>query len=170
MKKLISGLSILVCASTFASAETNSLNSKEFLDCFIKAANESIVEIKESDDKNSKVRICDELSQDLINKYTSKFTFIDGGKLYYYSAESMGQEKLIDLYDYMKDEMNCYAPKVSNGGLIPDIINSRTYYRNMELTQMALEKIGGVELWDKFFSPSGYKRLNELDLSYCQGE
>lgn len=164
MKKVFCTALLISSISSFAS-----LNSKEFVNCFVKAVNETVAELKESGSKNEKLRICDELSQNTIDRYIEKFSVIEDGQIKYYSGSSMGQEKLIDLYDYMKDDMDCYGNKVKQtGSLFGAFANSASYHRNLNLTEAALNKMANIEMWDKAFSPSGYKTLAELDLSYCK--
>jgi hypothetical protein len=158
-------ISILVVIATFSA--NASLDSKAFVDCFVKAANETILEIREIDKKSDKKRMCNQLGQENVDKYISKFSEIQNGELVYYSKESMGKEILIDLYNYMKDDMNCYAEKGSSASLVGALINGPTYTRNTNLVEAALNKMSGLEMWDKFFSPSGYNKLEDIDFSYC---
>lgn len=147
------------------------INSKKFVDCFVKATNEVIADLKVNGTKSQKKRICDELSQKTVDRLIEKFSVVEGGRLKYYSAKSMGQERMIDLYDYIKDDMNCYgnALEGQNGSLVGAIANSFSYNRNLKLADKALDKMTGIDLWGSFFGESRiYDTLDELDLSYCE--
>lgn len=164
----------IITASVFAVISTSSfaqLNSMEFRDCFVKAVNESIVDLKANGKKSQKKRICDELSQKTIDRITEKLTIVEDGQLKYYSAESMGKERMVDVYDYLKNDMDCYGNAIEgqDGALVGAIINSRSYNRNLKLVDRALDRMAGQDLWGKFFGTSDiYKTLDELDLSYCK--
>lgn len=167
MKKSL--ILLLICQSLPSFA---SMNSRQFLNCFVKASNEVIAENRAGDNEGRKVRICRELSQKNIDAFLKKLSVIEDGQIKYYSAKAMNELRLIDLYDYLKNEMNCYGNKVKdqNGSLVGAFVNSASYHRNLDLTEEALNRMAGVEMWDKAFSPSGYKYLNEFDFSYCEQE
>lgn len=166
MKKLLITLSLMgVCSSAMAQ-----LNSKEFVSCFVKAANEVIQEYKDHGTKSQRKRICNELSQQYIDRMTAKFSEIHNGRIVYYSAESMAQEHMIDIYNYISDDMDCYGNAIEgqNGSLVGALINSGAYRRNLHLTDATLDKMTGINLWGHFFGKSHmYDSLGELDFSYC---
>ncbi|WP_127716345.1 hypothetical protein [Halobacteriovorax sp. HLS] len=163
-----STISILFMLLTFSS--NASVNSKEFVECFVKASNEIIQEIQKSDIKSEKKRMCDHLSQETIDNYLSMFSEIQNGRLVYYSKESMGAEKIGKLYDYMKDEMDCYKAKGNTASLFGAIANSPTYHRNLDLVESAINRMIGFEMWDSFFNPNAYIQLKDIDFSYCSKE
>lgn len=161
LKKAIIMLS-LISGTTYAQ-----IDSKQFVDCFEKAVNDVIIEIKENGGDTT--RICDELSPETKDIYIGKFSEIENEQIRYYSASDMGQQRIIDLYDYMKDEMDCYGSKVKRSGdLFSALMNSKSYHRNLNLVESALNKMISAKMWDKAFSPTGYKTINVLNLSYCK--
>ena len=164
--KAILSLSLLFL--TFSASA--SINSKDFVECFVKASNEVISETRLEDEKSDKKRMCNKLSQKTIDSYISKFTEVHNGELVHYSKESMGSEKIGELYDYKKDEMDCYATKGSTGSLFGAIGNSPTYHRNLDLVQSALDRMIGFEMWGSFFSSKAYVQLKDIDFSYCRAE
>lgn len=153
---------------TLTSSAFAQINSIQFVDCFEKAVNETINEIKA--DGGDTTRICDSLSAQQKDIYIAKFTEVKDGALVSYSAANMAQERVIDLYEYMKDDMKCYSDKMKGGGesLVSALVNSKSYKRNTNLTEMAINKMINAEMWDSFFSPSGYDELGTFDMSYCQ--
>lgn len=161
-------LSLALLVSAFS---TNaSINSKDFVECFVKASNEIITETRLKDDKSDKKRMCNQLSQKTIDKFISKFSEIQNGDLMYYSAESMAKEKIGELYDYMKDDMDCYATKGSPASLFGAIGNSPTYHRNLNIVESAVDRMIGFEMWGSFFKSKAYVQLKDIDFSYCQKE
>lgn len=167
MKKLmISATLMIVSASSFAQ-----INSKQFVDCFVKATNEVIVELQNGDSKSKKKRLCEELSQETVDRLIEKFTVVEGGVLKYYSANSMGQERMVDLYNYIKNDMDCYGLPLEGqkGSLVGAIANSFAYNKNLDLADAALDRMTGIDLWGSFFGEARiYDTLDELDLSYCK--
>ncbi|MFG1484049.1 hypothetical protein ABMA79_01775 [Halobacteriovorax sp. HFRX-2_2] len=166
MKNLVISTALVLLSSSSMAQ----INSKQFVDCFVKATNEVIADLHVNGSKSKKKRLCKELSQEMVDRLIEKFTVIEGGELKYYSADSMGKERMIDIYDYIKDDMSCYGDAVEGqgGSLFGALANSFAYNKNLKLTDMALDKMAGQDLWDKAFSPSIYKNLNDLDLSYCK--
>lgn len=163
---LKTALFLMVTLSGSAFAQ---INSHEFVDCFEKAVNDVIVEIKE--EGGDTTRICDRLSDETKSAIAYKYTmYVDDGVAVPYPANIIGKYRMIDFYDYLKDEMDCYGLKVEdqNGSLAGALLNSRSYHRNLNLTERALDKMISAEMWDKFLSPSAYDTLNEFDLSYCK--
>lgn len=156
---------------TLCSTAMAQINSKQFVECFVRAANEVIQEYRELGSKFQQKRICSELSQEYIGRLTEKFSEIDSGRIIYFSAESMAHERMIDIYEYIKEDMNCYVNAIEgqNDTLLGDIINSPTYHRNLNLTNAALDKMTGVNLRGHFFGKSQmYDTLDKLDFSYCK--
>lgn len=165
-KLMISATLMLVSTSALAQ-----INSKEFVNCFVKATNEVIVELQNGDSKSKKKRLCEELSQETTDRLIEKFSVIEGGQLKYYSAKSMGQERMIDIYDYIKNDMDCYGLPLEGqkGSLVGAIANSFAYNKNLDLADAALDRMTGIDLWGSFFGEARiYDTLDELDLSYCK--
>lgn len=153
---------ILIFIASITMQNVFALNSHDFFKCFIKAADEIIYETRVTN-QGDKTRICHNLSQETIDSYFEKLTKIHNGRIYYYSESELNELELIQLYNYMKNDMDCYANKVTPGALINDIINSRTYYRNLSLVEKTLSRMIGEE-----YDANEYTRLEQLDFSYCK--
>lgn len=166
MKKLvISTTLMLVSASSFAQ-----LNSKEFVNCFVKAANEIIADYHANGSKSEKKRLCKQISQNTIDNILKDYTIIEEGQLRYFAASVIGSENMKLQYDYIKNKMDCYgnAVKGQGGSLFGAVANSFAYNKNLGLTRDALDKMAGQDLEEGFFADAFYGEINDLDLSYCK--
>lgn len=144
-------LQLFLVASLLSTNVFAQIDGTQFLDCFKKATQEVIVELKAEGKGKG---ICSNLSQDNVESLMSILTDVD--------AEEMSKTRAIDLYDVLKNKVECYKPVTKDTGIIPDFINVKSYHQNMNLTQRALSKMIGTKVFKE-----GYHELADLDLSYC---
>src|SRR5690606_16681617 len=128
MKLFFIGLLLITSLSARAS-----LNSLEFLECFERASDEVITEIIHSENISTK-RLCEKLSEKDLEMLHFKLSFMKNREIRYYSAEEVSELTIQQMYDYLKDHVNCYAPVTKGEGLIDAVINSPSYHRNLKLT------------------------------------
>lgn len=152
-KALILGSLLLGCSSVYA----NDLTPKEFVDCYQKAVNESIQEIK-ADDPDAEM--CDQMSaneQKLLNSlYVDEF--IRDGEYIRFSSYDIMSASIQSHYDFIsRNKLNynvsCYESQFH--------LLKRT---DLDLIEEALEKMFNVKLgW------TGWSQdIKDLDTSYCK--
>ena len=154
MKKLV-----ILIAMSMSFAAHASLDSLEFIDCFERAANEVISDIRASNSHSTK-RICENLPEKDLEIIHFKLSYMKDRKIQYYSAEDVGALRVQEMYDYLKNHVNCYSAVTKGGGLIDAMINSPTYHRNLKLTKLIMQKITN--------GAKSSERISEVDLSYCK--
>lgn len=136
------------------------INGEQFLNCFKKASDEVIIELK-SEGKTSGV--CSHLSQENLDKLVSVFADTDSqNNITWVSSDVMAKVHMIDIYDILKNEVECFKPVTKDTGLIPDLINVKSYHQNMNFTQRTLSK-----MIDAHIFKVGHDELSKFDFSYC---
>lgn len=153
-------LQIALVATLLTSNVFAKIDGEQFLKCFDKASQEVIQELKAEGKGKG---ICSRLSEDNINDLVSVFADVDvQNNVTWVSADEMSKVRARDIYDILKNEVECYKPITKDTGIIPDFINIKSYHQNMNLTQRAISKMIGTKVFKE-----GYHELADLDLSYC---
>jgi hypothetical protein len=166
MKNLIIALTVSTFITPFAQA---SIRSKDFIQCFEKALNERIQEIKdEAEVKGKKINICDRMSEKDKIRLIELYTKVGAdSELRYYSASSMGAETVRFHFERLMWEVNCYE-KPNNiftawgRGFSNAIgINKHT---DIQLVEDTFSKMLGQDMWEE----NGADRFSDHDFAYCQ--
>lgn len=160
MRATLAIMMTLVATNAFAKVD-----GVQFIDCFKKATSEVISEMKAEGKTKG---ICETLPEKSLAEIIGVFSEINPvtGDLDYISAEDLGEVTARNVYEAIKNKVECFKGSVKGGGLVPGILNTGSYHRNLSLTERALTKMIGVKL----FSNKGHKELSKLDLSYCSQE
>ncbi len=155
MRLQIALVATLLTTNVFAK-----IDGEQFLKCFDKASQEVIQELKVEGKAKG---ICSHLSEENLNSLITVFADIDAqNNITWVSADEMGKVRARDIYDILKNKVECYKPVTKDTGIIPDLINIKSYHQNMNLTQRAISKMIGTKVFKE-----GYHELADLNLSYC---
>ena len=151
MKKLLFLTASVLLTSQMAMAK--SIDGRTFVQCFEKAFNERIAEVKE---KSSKIAMCDIMTDEMRAKLLKAYTYLDGGtsSLLYYNKTANGAESVRSHYDVIKYEFECYESSWN----MPWLDNT-----NLSLVEETFTKMLGQEMWTN----NGSVIFSDLDFNYC---
>lgn len=153
-KKVLTFALLILATNSISAGE---LSPTEFINCYKKAINERIEEIK---DKKPGAEMCDQLSSTEERLLDSLYldAFIIDGKYTRFSSAAISNASLQSHYDLIKREkqkydISCYDSRFH--------LLKRT---DLDLIEEGLEKMFNVKLGFKGWQ----NKVKDLDLSYCK--
>lgn len=168
MKSILQTTLALGVISLSFQASASSISSDKFIDCYIKAVNETIQEFKEIF-PNKKVceGMTDEEEIKVINLYSE--TTVRSGRAYY-TAEDMGTVSVRSHYDRLKYEVDCLdgpsniisAWFIGAGNAVKDLSGRKTF-TNLQIVEDALGKMIGRKMWTE----NGSDKFSDHTFDYC---
>ncbi len=154
IRKVLTFASIILATTSISAGE---ITPREFIDCYKKAVNERIEEIKEA---KPEAELCDQMTATEERLLDALYldAFIINGRYTNFTSASMGNASIQSHYDLIKNEkqkydISCYESRFH--------LLKRT---DLDLIEEALEKMFNMKLGFKGWS----KKVKDLDLSYCK--
>ena len=165
MKKLFIFPLLLLSQISFAS----SIDGKDFVDCFEKAINERIEDIKA---ENPKIKnICSSFSDEARRKLDDLYTYKGADRnLHFYDRQAMGYESISFHFERIQFNVNCYKELKflpillfkRLGQAVKDAAGGKPH-NDMQLVEDAISKMIGRPMWTE----NGIDQFGEHDFSYC---
>lgn len=156
MKSILSLLLITFSMNSFA------ITGEEFVNCFEKAINERIQEVR---NQYPDQEMCDQVSSLDIDRIYELYSFIEGGKLYFYNDREMGAMNVRFHYERIMYEVNCYPRNnllVAWFKAFGEAVGVNKH-SDFILIEDALTKMLGRKMWTK----NGSDKFSEHSFEYC---
>lgn len=163
-------MKLFLFTSLLFSANAFSLDGIQLSDCFKKAFDESIHQVKKyarqypEDIQFEESRLCPELSLKDLEKIKNDLSEQDplSGKRVPYEQEDVLKAKIVDLIPFFTDRISCYKQYTKDTGFIEKLVNSIPRDRNKDLVERAIGKIINKKSPKKLDGS-----LGDFDLGYC---
>jgi hypothetical protein len=150
MKKLLFLTVSVLLTSQMAMAKN--IDSKTFIQCFEKAFNERVAEVKK---ENSKIAMCDGMTDEMRARLIDSYMYTDGrtNSRQYYSI-SDGERTVRFHYERLRHNFDCYDSKWQFPWLD---------HTNLGLLEETFTKILGQDMWTE----QGYITFSKQNFDYC---